>query len=75
MLYYTNEYRINKKGAECYKTDSFEQMKEKLSAMRENKPRVIYTAQSRYCRLDRFGVKLKDCFGRPQWSPWEEVKI
>ena len=67
MLTYLTEYRINKKGAECYRTRSREEAVAKLTALNARRP--VYTLQARTCRTER-GVTLTDPSGRPMWSPW-----
>lgn len=67
---YISEYRINKKGAECFRTDSYEEAKARLERLRAEKPNVKYDMQSRTVRLDRQGRIILDPFGRPDWSPW-----
>ena len=69
MMKYRYEYRINKKGAECFRTDDIEKAKEKLKALSEKRPGV-YTMQSRSLRLNRYGVADMDGRGDPAWSIW-----
>ena len=66
---YKYEYRINKKGAECFRTERLEEAKSKLAELSAKRP-GIYTMQSRNVRLDRYGVREKDYRGRPAWSIW-----
>lgn len=73
MIKYVTEYRINKKGAECFRCDDFDRTKAKLAELRAKKPTGIYTMQSRDCRVNRFGVKDQDYMGRPAWGIWKEV--
>lgn len=70
MTKYKNEYRVNKKGAECFRADTFEAAKAKLEELQVKKPNVFFDIQSRSVRLDRFGNMVRDYKGRPQWSPW-----
>ena len=65
-----HEYRINKKGAECFRTESFDEAKAKLEELQAKKPNVRYDMQSRYVRVNRVGTPELDWLGRPQWSPW-----
>lgn len=69
MTAYKTEYRINKKGAECFRTESYEIAKAKLAALSEKRSGV-YTMQERDVQLDRYGVAHTDCSGRPLWSTW-----
>ena len=64
------EYRINKKGAECFRTEIYEEAKDKLKELQEARPRVKFEMQTRCVYLDKHGVPRLDYLGRPQWSPW-----
>ena len=55
------EYRINKKGAECFRTDDIKLCKEKLDELNSKRP--VYTMQQRSMN---YGGYI-DC---PTWSPW-----
>lgn len=68
---YRYEYRVNKKGAECFRTDTYEKAAAKLKELQDKKPNVRFDIQSRSVRLDKYGVALRDHLGRPRWSPWE----
>ena len=70
MIRYRHEYRINKKGVECYRTDDHDKLLSKLAELKAKRPGVLYTTQSRSCRLDRYGVMEQDHMGRPAWGPW-----
>jgi len=70
MIRYRYEYRINKKGAECFRTDSHDAARAKLEELKAKKPNGIYDIQSRSVRLDRYGNAERDYMGRPRWSPW-----
>ena len=63
------EYRLNKKGAECFRTISEETVIGKFKELSAKRPNV-YTMQRRYVQLDRYGVELHDLSGRPLWSCW-----
>ena len=63
MIKYRYEYRINKKGAECFRTEDQELLFKKLAELKAKKPNVAYTTQSRSCRLDRYGM-------RSEWGIW-----
>lgn len=69
MMAYKTEYRINKKGAECFRTESYEIAKAKLDTL-SAKRCGVYTMQERSVQLDRYGVVLTDCSGHPLWSSW-----
>lgn len=71
MVKHRSEYRINKDGAECFRSDTYNHIQKKLTELKEKYPRVKYTIQSRSVRLDKNGVSLRDWKGRPDWSPWE----
>lgn len=71
MMKYVYEYRINKKGAECFRSRSFEAIKERLEELRAKKPNVNYEMQTRSARLDRFGVTEKNWKGETAWSIWD----
>lgn len=70
MLKYISEYRINKKGAECYRSRSLEDTKARLEELRAKKPNVNYEMQSRHARLDRHGVTERNWKGETAWSIW-----
>ena len=58
------EYRINKDGAECFRSDSYDCIQQKLAELKEKHPRVKYTIQSRSVRLDKNGVKALQNYGK-----------
>ena len=72
MINYRYEYRINKKGAECFRTQDREQAMQRFAALASKRPGV-YSVQHRCVRLDKYGISDRDYLGRPQWSPWELV--
>ena len=65
------EYRINKKGAECFRTESYEEAKARLKELQAAKPNVKYDMQSRHVRCDYKGRPQYDWKGRLEWSPWD----
>lgn len=65
---YAAEYRINKKGAECFRATSYEVAKLKLDELNAKRP--IYTMQCRTVQVDRYGVKAADSSGNIIWSCW-----
>ena len=70
MSKYIYEYRINKKGAECFRSRSREEAKAKFEELRTKKPNVNYEMQSRHARLDRYGVAERNWKGETMWSIW-----
>lgn len=69
MIKYRTEYRINKKGAECFRTPDCDAAQARFKELSEKQP-GIYTLQRRSVRIDRNGVADQDWRGRPAWSPW-----
>ena len=67
---FRSEYRINKKGAECFRTDDLQKAQAKLQELAAKRPGV-YTMQTRHVPLDRYGVALRDGCGKPIWSTWQ----
>ena len=61
-LKYRFEYRINKKGAECFRSDSLEETKAKLEQLNSKRP--VYTMQSRSQRYMPNGMPYEN------WSIW-----
>ena len=55
---YHVQYRINKKGAECFRTGDYEEAKAKLEELNAKRP-GIYTMQRRSTRLDRYGCEMQ----------------
>lgn len=55
--YCRTEYRINKKGAEYYRTENREEAYLKLKAMQEKRP-GIYTMQTRCRRENKYGQPI-----------------
>lgn len=53
--WYKTEYRINKKGCECFRTMDRDEAVQKLIQLREKGRPGIYTMQTRSTRLDRYG--------------------
>lgn len=64
------EYRVNKKGAECFRTEIYEEAKARLEDLKAKKPNVKFDMQRRYVYLDKHGLPRLDYLGRPQWTPW-----
>ena len=63
------EYRINKKGSECFRTTDGQAAYAKLKELSDKRP-GIYAIQIRICKLDRYGIMERDCSGHPLWSAW-----
>lgn len=70
MMKYRYEYRINKKGAECFRTEIREEAVKKLEELRAKKPNVKYDMQSRSVRVNKYGVAQEVYAGKIAWSPW-----
>ena len=66
---YRHEYRINKKGSECFRTESFEIAQNKMQELSKNRPGV-YTMQERHCALNKVGALLTDGCNKPLWTCW-----
>jgi len=65
--YLRTEYRINKKGAECYRTENREDAFQRLESLREKRP-SIYTMQTRYRRENKYGQPIIS--HNDGWSLW-----
>ena len=55
---YHVQFRINKKGAECFRTGNYEEAVQKLNELNQKRP-GIYTMQKRSTRLDRYGCEMQ----------------
>ena len=64
------EYRITKKGSECFRSRSWEEIKAKLEELKAKKPNARFTTQSRSARVNRAGTPDLDYLGRINWTPW-----
>ena len=53
--YYHEEYRINKKGCECFRTEDLDEATAKLAELSTKRP-GIYTMQHRSVRQNRYGI-------------------
>lgn len=62
MINYISEYRINKKGAECFRSRDFEQVKARFEELKAKKP-TVYTMQRRDMRVNRYGVPETGSWG------------
>lgn len=67
---YRIEYRITKKGAECFRTRDRQQAYQRLQDLSATRPGV-YALQTRSVQLTRFGAELTDLSGRALWSDWK----
>ena len=64
------EYRINKKGCECFRTRSRSEFRKKLSELIEKHPNTQYTAQERHVFVNKVGTPILLPNGEPQWTSW-----
>lgn len=55
------EYRINKKGAECFRTEDYELAVAKLAELNARRP--VYTMQTRTLRYGGY-------IDNAHWGPW-----
>ena len=55
---YHVQFRINKKGAECFRTGDRKEAEAKLAELSSKRP-GIYTMQRRETRLDRYGCEMQ----------------
>lgn len=69
MTKYLYEYRINKKGAECFRTRDEKEARERLTALDAKRP-GIYTMQTRSCRYEKPGILAHDWRGELDWTIW-----
>lgn len=67
-----SEYRINKKGAECFRSRSYEETRAKLAELQAKRPNCRYTIQSRHADRDQYGCYRTGWQGRIEWSPWSD---
>ena len=70
MQKFVTEYRINKKGAECFRSRDFQETRQRLDDLSRNRPDV-YAMQSRHCPVNRYGVMLTAGNGVPHWTCWQ----
>ena len=61
------EYRINKKGAECFRTEDREAAYNKLAQLQAKRP-VVYTMQTRCRNENRYGQPV--CPANNGWGFW-----
>lgn len=64
------EYRINKKGCECYRTRSHKDLGRKLNELTAAHPNTKFAIQTRYVPTTRHGAPRLLPNGEPQWSTW-----
>lgn len=69
MKKWITEYRINKKGAECFRTQDTDKAHARLAELQAKRPGV-YTMQSRTVDLTRYGVPVVDPSGNALWTAW-----
>ena len=60
------EYRINKRGAECFRTTDPQKVLERFKEL-DGKHKGIYTMQCRNIRLDRYGMPYDR-----DWTAWRK---
>lgn len=65
--YLRTEYRINKKGAECFRTSDREEAQNKLLQLQAKRP-GIYTMQTRTRRENKYGQPIP--FINDGWGLW-----
>ena len=64
------EYRINKKGAECFRTADREEAYNKLAQLQAKRPGV-YTMQTRHRRENKYGQPVTaTSLGQDGWGFW-----
>ena len=67
---YRTQYRVNKKGCECFRTWYSDEAYEKLAELSAKRPGV-YTIQTRSYPVNKVGAPaVVDSFGNPSWSSW-----
>lgn len=72
---YREEYRINKKGCEIYRSEIWTEALETFRRLSEKRPGV-YSLQSRDCRIGKYGVlEVNISTGKNAWSPWRDRKV
>ena len=64
------QYRITKKGCECFRTSIRKELTAKLNELTEAHPNTKYAIQIRYVPTNRVGAPLLLPNGEPQWSTW-----
>lgn len=57
------EYRINKKGAECFRTEDGDLCRRKLAELNSRRP--VYTMQWR-------SMSYGGYIDNPNWTPWRD---
>lgn len=71
---YVYEYRINKKGCECFRSRSFAETMEKLKELQAKRPCAQYSMQHRSCHTNKVGT-LDTIWGdRAAWGPWFDYR-
>lgn len=69
MMKYMYQYRINKRGAECYRSTDYRAVLDRYDTLHQRHPE-IYTVQVRDIRLNQHGMPYDR-----DWSPWREWKV
>lgn len=62
------EFRINKKGAECFRTENKEEAYSRLKELQQKRP-GIYTMQTRHRRENKYGQSIT-CGFQDGWGLW-----
>lgn len=70
MSWAITEYRINKKGCECFRTFNYNEAKEKMAQLQARKPNCKFTMQHRSYHTRRNGCVELDLSGKPIASCW-----
>ena len=65
---YHVQFRINKKGAECFRTGDRDEANSKLAELNAKRP-GIYSMQRRSTRLDRYGCEMQPL----EKTRWEDA--
>lgn len=73
MIKTRDEYRVTKKGSECFRAGTYEEAKRKLDQLTGGKPNAKYGIQVRSCRYEGRALAT-DHLGRPEWTPWRELR-
>ena len=67
------EYRINKKGCECFRSQEWEEIHKKMADLKAKKPGCKFTIQYRSVRREKNGFLHRDWMGRIDWTPWLDI--
>jgi len=67
------EYRINKKGCECFRSREWKYIQKKMAELKSAKPGGKFTIQRRSARKEKNGFLERDYMGRINWTPWLDI--